>query len=386
VTPGHVAAERAAEVRAAARAWEREGVIAPSTRSAIDEAYPSDGHVHAPAWRVVIFVIATVAICTAFAALAALVRGESPETWVFFGVVLATFTEMLERSSLRNNGAAGAASFWSVVTIAVGCAALADRGPGSHSEIEVGLLVATLAFALAGWRWGVAIYGVFGTLTFFFLLARFPGARILWIAAALVLLAAAFRLLDRATLAPAHRAAAAGGFATAAAALYAAVNRFSLDERLIELAGRGSAAAGKSSPAAQAAAAVATALLPIVFLAWGIRSRRRLVLDLGIAFAALSLVTLRYYVHLAPLWVILTAAGALLLLTALSLNRRLRRSADGEWAGFTARPLYTGLGALPAVAAVAGFTPDARLAPASDSANFTGGGGVSGGGGAAGSF
>ncbi len=109
-------------------------------------------------------------------------------------------------------------------------------------------------------------------------------------------------------------------------------------------------------------------------------------LDLGIAFAALSLVTLRYYVHLAPLWVILAAAGAVLLLAALWLNRTLRRSADGERAGFTARPLYAGLGALPSVAAVAGFTPEARIAPGSDSANFTGGGGVSGGGGAAGSF
>lgn len=385
MTPARVAAARAAEVRTAARAWERAGVIDGPTRSAIDEAYPSDGHAHAPAWRVVIFVIATVAICAAFAALAALVRGESAAMWLFFGAVLATFTEMLDRSSLRGNGAAGAASFWSVVTIAVGCASLADK-LGGDAEIPVGLLFATLTFTLACWRWGIEIYGAFGTITFFLLLARFSGGRVLWIAAALVLLPAAFRLLDRATLAPAHRAAAAGVFATSAVALYAAVNRFSLDELQIEnVRGYHSQTAG-SSPAAQAAATLATALLPVVFLAWGIRSRRRLVLDLGVAFAALSLVTLRYYVHLAPLWVILTAAGAMLLLTALSLNRRLRRSAGGEWAGFTARPLYAGLGALPAVAAVAGFTPDARVAPQSDSANFTGGGGLSGGGGAAGSF
>jgi len=385
VTPGQVAAARAAEVRAAAHAWERGGVIDHSTRSAIDEAYPSDGNAHAPAWRVVIFVIATVAIWAAFAAVAALIRGTHAAIWVFFGAILATLAERLDRSSLRGNGAAGAASFWSVVTIAVGCAALADK-LGSDAEIRVGLLFATLTFALACWRWGVEIYGVFGTITFFFLLAQFSGARVLWFTAALVLLPAAFRLLDRPALAPAHRAAAAGVFATSAAALYAAVNRFSLDELLIEHARGFGSANAKPSPAAQAAAVVATALLPIVFLAWGIRSRRRLVLDLGVAFAALSLVTLRYYVHLAPLWVILTAAGAALLLAALSLNRKLRRSADGEWTGFTARPLYAGLGALPAVAAVAGFTPAARVAPESDSANFTGGGGTSGGGGAAGSF
>jgi hypothetical protein len=360
-------------------------VIDGPTRSAIDEAYTSDGHPHARAWKVVIFVIATVAICAAFAALAALVRGESAAMWLFYGAILATLAEMLDHSSLRGNGAVGAASFWCVVTLAVGCGSLADK-LGSDAEVQAGLLVATLGFALAGWRWGIEIYGVFGTVTFFFLLAQFSGARVLWIVAALVLLPATFRLLDRATLAPARRAAAAGVFATSAAALYAAVNRFSLDHRLIELARGSHSETARLFPAAQVAAALATALLPIVFLAWGIRSRRRLVLDLGIAFAALSLVTLRYYVHLAPLWVILTAAGAVLLLAALSLNRKLRRSADGEWAGFTARPLYAGLGALPAVATVAAFAPGARVAPETDSANFTGGGGVSGGGGAAGSF
>jgi hypothetical protein len=134
---------------------------------------------------------------------------------------------MLDRSSLQGNGAAGAASFWSVVTIAVGCASLADK-LGGHAEIQVGLLFATLTFALACWRWGIEVYGVFGTITFFFLLAQFAGGRVLWIAAALVLLPAAFRLLDRPALAPAHRGAAAGCSRTSAAALYAAANRFSL--------------------------------------------------------------------------------------------------------------------------------------------------------------
>ncbi len=135
------------------------------------------------------------------------------------------------------------------MTIAVGCASLADK-LGGNGEIQVGLLFATLGFALACWRWGIEIYGVFGTLTFFFLLAQFSGARVLWIVAALVLLPATFRLLDRAALAPAHRAAAAGVFATSAAALYAAVNRFSLDELLIEHSRGFGSAAAKPSPAA----------------------------------------------------------------------------------------------------------------------------------------
>jgi hypothetical protein len=385
VTPARVAASRAAAVRRAARAWERAGVIDAPTRSAIEEAHPSDAHTHAPAWRVVIFVIATVAICAAFAAFAAVVRGEGPAAWLFFGAVLAGASEAIDRSTLRGNGAAGATSFWAVVSISVGCAGLADSAH-SGNEIEVGLLVATLAFACACWRWGYEVYGAFGAVTFFLLLARFPGARAAWVAAALLLLAPAFRRLDRSTLAPEHRCAAAGVFAVSAVALYAAVNRFSVDRRLIETLRRLDGSAAEPAAAARTAAAVATALLPIAFLAWGIRSRRRLVLDLGLVFSALSLATLREYVHLGPLWAILCAAGATLLLATLALNRRLRRAPDGEWAGFTERPLYSGAGTLSAAAVVAGFAPDARLAPAPETTNFTPGGGSSGGGGATGSF
>jgi hypothetical protein len=386
VRPECVAASRAADVRRAARAWERAGVIDGPTRAAIESAQPSDGHPHAMAWRVAIFVIASVATVAAFAAFAGILRGGGAASWLFFGVVLAAATEALDRSSLRGNGAAGATSFWAVVTISAGFAALAEKGGGNSGEVEIGLFVAALAFALACWRWGFEVYGAFGAVAFFFLLAQFSGARALWIAAALVLLAGAFRLLDRAALAPEHRAAAAGVFGTSAVALYAAINLYSVDRRVIETVRGFHGSTLQPSATAQAAAAFATALLPLVFLVWGIRTRRRRVLDLGAVFAALSLATLRYYVHLAPLWTILCVAGAALLILALAVNRKLRRSPDGEWGGFTARPLYSGMGALPAAAVVAGFAPEARLTPAPQPPGFTGGGGTSGGGGATGSF
>ena len=386
MTPEQVDASRAGEVRREARAWESAGVIDGPTRAAIEDAYPSGEHPHAPAWRIMIFVVATVAIVAAFGAFSVVVRGRGAGSWLFFGLALAAATEALERSTLRGNGAAGATSFWSVLMICAGIAILAAPGGSADPGIDIGLSIAALGFALAGWRWGIEIYGIFGTIPFFLLLARFPGGRSLWIAAAFVLLGAAFRLLDRPELAPEHRTATAGVFGTSAVALYAAINLYSLDQRLIEEIRGNRVGAGQPSSTAQAAAAVATALLPFVFLVWGVLKRRRLVLDLGAVFAALSLATLREYVHLAPLWVILCAAGAALLLLALALNRRLRRSEDGEWGGFTARPLYSGAGALPAAAVVAGFAPDARLAPAPDSASFTGGGGTSGGGGATGQF
>jgi len=107
------------------------------------------------------------------------------------------------------------------------------------------------------------------------------------------------------------------------------------------------------------------------------------VLDTGIVLLALSLVTLRHYVHLAPLWAVLTLSGALLLVLALAVERALRRAAGGEIAGFTADPLFSDerrQRALQIVPVAAAFTP-APSAPAEEK-GFAGEGGRFGGGGA----
>ena len=131
------------------------------------------------------------------------------------------------------------------------------------------------------------------------------------------------------------------------------------------------------------AAVLATALLPLAVLAWGFRSRRTFLLDTGIVLLALSLVTVRHYVHVAPLWVVLTLSGALLVVLALAVERALRRAPAGEVAGFTADPLFTDerrQQALLVVPAVTAFTPPA-VTTAHDP-GFTAEGGRFGGGGA----
>ena len=160
-------------------------------------------------------------------------------------------------------------------------------------------------------------------------------------------------------------------------AVYAAANVYSLDERLLE-------APRPARPGRQAlprgvflAAALATALLPLVVLAWGFGSRRTFVLDTGIVLLALSLVTLRHYVHVAPLWVVLTLSGALLILLALAVERALRRAPAGEVAGFTADPLFSDerrQQALQLVPVVTALTPPAA-APTHDP-GFTAEGGA----------
>ena len=129
-------------------------------------------------------------------------------------------------------------------------------------------------------------------------------------------------------------------------------------------------------------------LVYAAILVWAGISRRTLLLDAGIVLLALSLVTLRHYVHVAPVWVVLTAAGALLIAAALALERALRRSPGRERLGFTAEALFSDerrQQMLQTVPVVAAFTPAAPAQPAEDK-GFVSGGGRFGGGGASDKF
>ena len=131
---------------------------------------------------------------------------------------------------------------------------------------------------------------------------------------------------------------------------------------------------------------IATALIPLLFLVWGIRARRRLVLDTGAALAALSVLTLEYYVRFGSL--VITAFGLALIGLALWLNRLLARAPGGEFRGFTASPFLSAESeALAPVAALAAASSAApSVSPHPPETDFSDGGGKYGGGGATGSF
>ena len=117
---------------------------------------------------------------------------------------------------------------------------------------------------------------------------------------------------------------------------------------------------------------------------WGIGSRRTFLMDTGIVLLGLSLVTLRFYVDIAPLWAVLTLAGGALAVLALVVERTLRRAPGGEIAGLTADPLFSDeqlQQALQMAPVVASFTPGAPVRPPEEK-GFAGGGGRFGGGGA----
>lgn len=382
---------RREEVREAASGWREAGAIDAETLAAIEAEYPAAGRVLAPVWRALIFLLVSVAVHALFWGVFTFgSRGNLGPACMAYGVLLAVAAEALRSSRLHGTGAPAAAAFWAVPYLSIGLAVLLMQNfhLDNRPALTLSLAVAAVAFALACVRWGYAAYGVLAAVALFLFLARFPEGRLLWLAAGVLVLVAAARRLDRRTYAPPHRRAIEGILAAGAVALYAAVNLFSVDRGLVESLREASGRAASPSSAGRFAAGAATALVPLFFVFWGLRSRRRTLLALGTIFGVSSLATLRYYAHLEPLWLVLAGSGAALILGALALNRFLRNSPGGERAGYTASPLYPGVGAegLSTAAAVVGFAPEVPPEPVPRSGEFSPGGGRFGGGGSSGSF
>jgi len=387
-----VAAERVEEVRAAARGWKRAGAIGEGTFEEILRRHPEPRTLPAPLWRVLFFVLGSFVL---LALSAAFLVGLSPgarDAWVLCAILGAGFIAIAEvqaRSpAMALRGGVEAASFWGIVLL-VGALFLSfeeDLHLSEPSGPNLVLLGGAALFAAATWRWGNPAFALFSSVLGFVLLARAPHGRLLWIFGGVLLAALAERFLDRPSWAPSHRASAAAVALGAIAAVYAAVNLWSLDHHSVEaLRGRTWDVAGPSR-GERAVAIAATALLPVLLVAAGLRARRRVFLDAGLVLAALSLVTLRAYVRIADLWAVLAAAGALLVGGALAVNRWLGRGRDGERNGFTADALFSDaerLRALEIAPVLAAHSPGGRPP---DEPGFSGGGGSFGGGGAGSSW
>ncbi|MGH9441997.1 MAG: hypothetical protein ACRD16_06955 [Thermoanaerobaculia bacterium] len=383
-------AARRAVVRRAGRRWRKAGVIDESALRAIEAQYPSDRITKPLIWRALIFTFSCVILCSFFGLLAATNHPSTDGMTILalaFGIALAVATEF-QQGPLRFDGTGGeaATSFLSLAfLIAAAALGVLDR---SVSPARAGgvLLFAALVCAAAWWRWGFPIYALFSAVLLLFgvaCLVAFP--RLGWIALAGLLAVACSPCLDRESLAPAQRAGVGAVLACALAAEYAAVNLFSLDRGWIEELRPGPPAAGAATPVLRALSILLTALFPLGVAVFGIRTRRRLLIDLGFAFGALSLVTLRAYVSLGPTWIVLAEAGIGLVILALGIERYLEGGRRRVRAGLTAEPLFEGEGKaelLTAAAAAAMLTPETRVGR--DEGGLTPGGGGFGGGGASG--
>jgi hypothetical protein len=387
-----IEAERAEEVRAAAEGWKRAGAVSKGTFEEISRRYPEPRTLPAPLWRVVTFLLVSAILLLFGGALIAAVSPaiKSAPFWLaFLGAACIIVAELQARSrSFARRGGVEAASLWGIVALVVGLSLFLEENLRVAKPDGPNLVLAGAAglLALAAWRWGNPAFAGLAAAAAFVLLARAPHGRLLWIATGVALSILAEQAIDRPSWAPSHRASAAVLAVCGIAAVYAAVNLWSLDQQSIEALRDRARTRPVPSDLARAAASLGTALVPLAVLARGLLRRRLLLLDTGLALVALSLVTLRAYVHIADLWIVLAAAGALVVGVALVVHRWLRRGRDGERSGFTADPLFGDaerLGALELVPVLAAHAPEAKPP---EKPGFSGGGGSFGGGGAGSSW
>lgn len=383
--------ERAAEVHEAAQGWLRVGAIDQPTGHAIRGAFPDPCVTPSAVWRVLTAcVVAAVILCTFWAFSIGFRLGEiggQVLLFLFAGASLASADWLEASPRFARRGAAGAASFLGVSFLLAGFVVWLVVNMEMRFDLDAVLIASVLAWAVSCWRWGSPLFAALSALSLFLFLGRLPYGRVLWVLVGAALAGLAARRLDEASWAPSHRRGAAVLLVAGVMAAYAAVNVYSFEAQLLEYLGIGARRIVPRivpSRGLVVLSAFATAVVPLAVLAWGARSRRTFLLDTGIVLLALSLVTLRHYVHIAPLWAMLILSGAALVILALTVERALRRAPGGDIAGFTADPLFSDerrQHALQVVPVVAAFT-SAAPGPAAQEKDFTGGGGKFGGGGA----
>jgi hypothetical protein len=394
VKPAWRAADRAAEVLAAARGWRSAGLIDEGAFGSIVADHASTGRQLGPIWRVLVFfcVLVGVSTSTTIGFISFGVRDAFGVglTLLIFGAALAVVTDIvIDRCAFQPTGAEAATSLLAAGYLCAGAYVLLDDlHLHGHAALRLTYPWCAAVFGLAAWRWGFRLYA--GAAAFFVLLlaAQFPGARPVWIAVAALIAAWASVASVASDLPLSHREGVELVRVVALAAIYAAVNYYSVDKGFLEEIGRiAGAPPHRAGDAGLLLAGVGSALYPAAILVWGLRSRDRALITLGVVAAALSLTTIRFYIHVAPLWAVLAASGAALAVTSVLLERWLRAGFDAERFGFTAAPLYDEgrrERLLPVAAALA-LAPAARVLP-EEPPGVSGRGGAFGGGGAGGSF
>ena len=397
MTPDCERADRNAAVRRAARGWHRAGAVDAATLQAIEAAVPDDRVRAGPVFRVLLFVFTILAVSAGFGFLS-LFLGifESKNGGVFAvfalvtGIALAVATDYQIVQMRRAQGGTEAATSLLAIGYLLGAATWLVFEPLNldfRDALPVLCLTGAALAVAAARRWGYPLYAGAAAVALLVALARLPAGRLPWIV--LPLAAARFLLRRSASprLPPSHRSSFTAVLLVALVGLYVAVHLGSWEEQLVEEIGAARLRLPPHGDALWWLSAVATALVPVVLLVLGLRGRRYPLLIAGAGTAVASLVTLRWYVHLAPLWVVITASGAALVGLVLGLRRWLDAGPGKERAGFTAEPLFQDLARqrlLEMGAAVASFSPEARNLH--EEPKFAGGGGQFGGGGSSSDF
>jgi len=386
VRPDAAAAERAQAVREAAAAWREAGEIDEATRRAVDERFPDDRVRARPVFHLLLAGFTVLAGLAATGLVLAAGR-ETPVVPIVLGLLAAVAAEV-QFGPLRRaeSGTAGACAFLAVLLLVVGTVWTLNRdlhlGPDATIRAATAL-VATLS-GLVAWRWGMRAAAAVAAAAAFLFLAQLPIGRACWLVVPLVAAPLLHRTSRSTRLAPSHRTALRLAEVVALLALAVASNPWAHDagfvERLAELPPAGPGIL-------RTLCLGAFLLLPAVTLVVGLRGRDRWLIWTAGAVVAVSAVTFRHYVHLGPLWAVLTCAGAVLVVAALVTRRVLDSGQNKERRGLTAEPLFgderkVRLAEL--AVSMATLTPEAK--PPAGEPSFRPGGGDFGGGGASDSF
>jgi hypothetical protein len=382
-------ADRCEAVRGAAAAWQRTAWIDEETRIRIDARYPDDRVRAGRVFRILFFILTACALqgglAIAYPLMGSAVR-IGPVALVGGLLCVAVTEYLLGPKKRRQGGIEPAFSLVAIAQLMLAVAVLVNSAPtGFENRLAIDLcLFGALAMA-AAWRWGYSFYAVGGCVMLLAAATRLPWARLFWTVVPLTLFAPLLASCDSPRLPPVLRRCAAVVLATLAVAFYTAINVYCLDRRFLE-SGLWSSH-GSQSALPRNVSILLTALVPPALLILGIRTRRRLLLNLGIVFVAASLITLRFYSHVAPLWLALCAGGGALLAASVMARSYLASGAGKERGGFTAEPLLDNPAnrrTFEMLASVAAMTPHPRSTP--PEAGFQGEGGKFGGGGASGEF
>jgi hypothetical protein len=378
-------ADRKQSVREAAQEWLNAGWIARDAYQSIEKMYADDRVRTGTAFRILFFILTLVAISGILGAIYVSVDDAMPVAGcaLIAGVSCWGITEYLILSKKRRQGGIEAAfSVAAIVNLTIGLGVFLFKSHWIHddSAIRFVLLNLSLLAGAAAWNWGYWLYAVLSTGLLFSLVLSLPGDRLLWIALTIIIYPWLVRGCESPKLPPSLRKCVAAFLVIAIGSLYVAINIYLADRHTLDLYHR-------TAALPRWLFILLTAALPIIVFAIGVMKRRRLFLVLGFLLGWCSLITLRFYVHVAPLWVVVTGSGILLLCTAGALRRFLDSGVNRERNGFTAAPLaerperHRGVEML---ASIATLTPSA--APASENPQYRGGGGTFGGGGASGEF
>lgn len=388
-------ADRRLALRQAARAWERAGAIDAQAARAVEAEFPDDRVRYRPALAVLFFVLTAIGASAAVGFVAVLLDLDDDfagqALFVAAGIACAWLAErLLGRGRHASTGIDLGLSTMAALFTWIGMSwLLFDSLHVGLSNTSSVLLPGLLAcFGAAAWRWGSWLHALVATVAALLLLVATPSPRLAWLLAALVLAEPLARASESLAVAPRHRHCALASLGALLVAAYFAVHLGSRDASLLESVARELFGHRDLAPLPRGLALAGTVGVPAAVLAWGLLTRRRLALGLGVLMAGVSVGTLRFYWEAGPPWLWLVAGGAAVMGVALLLRRWLDAGAERERFGYTAEPLFDDprrASAIEAAAAMATLTPSSGPAPTAES-GFEGGGGRSGGAGATGEY